>query len=224
MHTTSAHPSDTSDQQFAYAYFSDRDSARAAVQNLIERGFDSEHIGVVLRDESANQPGAVEHKTGVGAGAAIGGLLGLAAGAAALPAAGVIAVGGAFATLGGAATGGAAGSLMGVLGGLGVWKEDAELPNEAFEAGGVLVGALTGEERTGLANEALTAAGARETKVAPHIESRQDLADAAQSAKGLSLPQKERTHPDVLARKIFVLTVACVIAFASAIFAFIRPV
>lgn len=224
MHTTSAHPSDNSDQQFAYAYFSDREAARAAVQNLIERGFDSEHIGVVIRDESANQSGGVEHKTGVSAGAAVGGLLGLAAGAAALPAAGVLAVGGAFATLGGAATGGAAGTLMGVLGGLGVWKEDAELPNEAFEAGGVLVGALAGEERTGLANEALTAAGARETKVAPQIETKQDLADAAHNAQGLSLPQPERTNPDKLARTFFLLTLACVIAFAVSIFAFVRPV
>ena len=221
MQTTGTH---TSDQQFAYAYFRDRESAQAAVQNLIERGFDSEHIGIVMRDESKDQSGGVEHKTGIGAGAAVGGLLGLAAGAAALPAAGVIAVGGAFATLGGAATGGAAGTLMGVLGGLGVWKEDAELPNEAFEAGGVLVGALAGEERTELANEALTAAGARETKVAPNIETRQDLEDAAQNAKGLWLPEAGRTHPDKIARKVFVLTLAYVIAFAGSIWAFIRPV
>lgn len=221
MHTTGTH---SSDQQFAYAYFRDRAAAQAAVRNLIERGFDSEHIGVVMRDESKDQSGGVEHKTGIGAGAAIGGALGLAAGAAALPAAGVIAVGGAFATLGGAATGGAAGTLMGVLGGLGVWKDDAELPNEAFEAGGVLVGALAGEERTPLANEALTAAGASETKVAPQIETREDLKNAAENAKSLSLPQRERTHPDVLARKVFVLTLAYVIAFAGSIWAFIRPV
>jgi hypothetical protein len=221
MHTTSTH---TSDHQFAYAYFRDREAAQAAVHNLIERGFDTEHIGVVMRDESTNQAGGVEHKTGVAAGAAVGGLLGLAAGAAALPAAGVIAVGGAFATLGGAATGGAAGTLVGVLGGLGVWKEDAELPNEAFEAGGVLVGALVGQERTQLANEALTAAGAHETKVAPQIETRQDLQDAAAKSPTLSLPQPERTRPDVLARKVFVLTVAFVLAFAGSIYAFIRPV
>jgi hypothetical protein len=221
MQTTGTHHSD---QQFAYAYFNDRQSAEAAVHNLIERGFDSEHIGVVMRDESKDQSGGVEHKTGIGAGAAVGGLLGLAAGAAALPAAGVIAVGGAFATLGGAATGGAAGTLMGVLGGLGVWKENAELPNEAFEAGGVLVGALAGEERTELANEALTAAGARETKVAPQIETRQDLKEAAANAQGLTLPQRERTHPDVLARKIFILTLAYVLAVAGSIWAFIRPV
>lgn len=221
METTSTHPSD---QRFAYAYFRDREAAQAAVQNLIERGFDSEHIGVVMRDESKEQSGGVEHKTGISTGAAVGGLLGLAAGAAALPAAGVIAVGGAFATLGGAATGGAAGTLMGVLGGLGVWKEDAELPNEAFEKGGVLVGALTGEERTGLANEALSAAGARETKVAPHIESKRDLEAAAQSSKELSLPQPERTRPDVLARNVFLMTLAYVVAVAGSIWAFIRPV
>ena len=118
-------------QSFAYAFFDDERAAACAVRNLIENGFDSEHIGVLMRSPTETREVALEHKTGVGAGAAVGSLLGVAAGAIALPASGVIAMGGAFAAAGGAAVGGAAGTLLGVLGGLGIWKDKLAVPQKS---------------------------------------------------------------------------------------------
>jgi hypothetical protein len=215
-----------SDQTFAYAYFTDERSATAAVRKLIATGFDSEQIGVLARDPKTQRPENVQldHKTGIGPGAAIGTALGVAAGAAALPAAGVIALGGAFATLGGAAVGGATGTLMGVLGGLGIWKDEPAVSkkkkNESFGSRGVIVGTLTPTERAVSARAALGSAGARETKLATQAEAAKDL----ELWGALELPRTARNvNPDKLARNIFVLALVYVVAVAASIWLFIRP-
>jgi hypothetical protein len=208
-------------QTFAYAYFPDERAATAAVQRLLDAGFDSEHIGVIMRHASDTKEVPPEHKTGIRPGAVLGSVLGAAAGAAALPAAGVIALGGAFAALGGAAVGSAGGTLAGVLGGLGVWKDELAVPHSAFEHGGVLVGATTSGERVDAARSALQAAGASETKLATQAEAQQDLnARGIDEAPRVGAPN----NPDTLARNIFLLTVAYAAAIAASIWLFIRPV
>lgn len=214
-----------SDQAFAYAYFTDKQSATTAVRKLIANGFDSEQIGVLARDPETQHPENVQldHKTGIGPGAAIGTAIGVAAGAAALPAAGVIALGGAFATLGGAAVGGATGTLMGVLGGLGIWKDEpatATKKDENAGARGVIVGTLTPAERAVSARAALGAAGARETKLATQQEAAKDL----ELWGAIELPRAARNvTPDKLARNIFILALAYVVAVIASIWLFIRP-
>jgi hypothetical protein len=211
----------SSNQSFAYAYFGDEDAAAHGVQKLIDRGFDSEQIGVLMRRESKVEDVPLDHKTGIAPGAAIGSVLGIAVGAAALPATGVIALGGAFATVGGAAVGGAAGTLMGALGGMGFWKETLAVPHAAFEHGGVLVGALTQPERTDEARTALSEAGAQDTKVATRIEAKRDL-QAMDTV--YAHPAARNIGPDKLARNIFLLCLAYVLAVVGSIWLFIRPV
>lgn len=169
------------DQSFAYAFFKDEPSAAKAVQNLINAGFDTEHVGVLMRGEKDAKELTLKHKTAIGPGLAIGGILGAAIGAAALPAAGLVAFGGAFAGLSGAAMGGATGTLMGTLGGLGFWKDEVAFPKEAFERGDVMVGTLTSTERADNARAQLSAAGARETKLSTHGEAERDLMDGPRS-------------------------------------------
>jgi hypothetical protein len=209
-----------SNQAFAFAYFGDEDSAAKGVQKLIDHGFDSEHIGVLMKGASEVEDVPLAHEMGVRPGAAVGSALGVAVGAAALPATGVIALGGAFATVGGAAVGGATGTLMGALGGMGFWKDKLAVPHEAFERGGVLVGALTEPKRTGEARAALSEAGAHETKIATEFEAKRDLQamDTSFSVRANDI------NPDRLARNIFLLCLAYVLAVAGSIWLFIRPV
>jgi hypothetical protein len=212
-----------SDQSFTYAYFGDKQSATAAVHALLEGGFDSEHIGVLMRDDSDSaepQEVPLDHKTSMGPGMAIGSLLGVAAGAVALPAAGVIALGGAFAALGGAAVGGAAGTLTGALGGLGVWKDQAAIPSSAFEHGGVLVGTLTSPDRAEAAKASLASAGAREVKLATEAEAQRDLGS---TSAAVTQHLGRNVSPDKIARKVFLLTLAYVAAVGGSIWLFIRP-
>lgn len=174
-----------------------------------------------MREESGVRDVPLEHKTGIVPGAALGAILGTAAGAAALPATGVIALGGAFATLGGAAAGGSAGTLMGVLGGLGLWKEQLAVPHAAFEHGGVLVGTVAGPERADQARAALEEAGACDIKLATTTEAKRTL-----TARD-TVAATRKTHgvqPDKLARNVFLLLVAYVVVVIGSIWLFIRPV
>lgn len=208
-------------QTFAYAYFDDEKAAANAVQTLIGKGFDSEHIGVLVRGETnKTEDVQLDHKTGIGPGAAIGSLLGAAAGAVALPAAGVVALGGAFAALGGAAVGGATGTLAGVLGGLGIWHDKAPEDEDPFKGRGVVVGALTPQERTDSAREALRSAGAAAVEVANQAEASKALEHFGE----VDASRLRNVNPDTLARNIFLLTLAYVFAVGGAIWLFIRPV
>lgn len=163
-------------QSFAYGFFSDEHAAAAAVQKLLNADFDSEHVGVLMLDGHKGVTEVpVKHKTAVGTGIAVGGLLGATAAAIALPGLGLIAFGGAFAHLAAAAAGGAAGSLLGSLGGLGMWSDEPSIPRQAFERGDVLVGVLVPEDQAERANTALTEAGATQTALSTRAEAEADL-------------------------------------------------
>jgi hypothetical protein len=156
-------------QHFVYAMFKDEAAAAEGARRLIESEFPTEHIGALILDDSQNvKELQLRHKTGIGPGAALGAVLGATAGMVALPAMGLVAIGGAFAFVEAAVAGGATGLLAGTLGGLGLWKDELEVPREAFERGGVLVGTLTGPERAEAARAALAAAGGEK----PQIETR----------------------------------------------------
>lgn len=162
-------------QSFAYGFFSDEHIAAAAVQKLLNSGFDSEHVGVLMLDTHGTSEVRVKHKTAIGIGIAVGGILGATVAAIALPGLGLLAFGGAFAPLAAAAAGGAAGTLVGSVGGMGVWSDEVDIPREAFERGDVLVGVLVPKEHSERATSLLTEAGAAQTAVSTRAEAEADL-------------------------------------------------
>jgi len=132
--------------------FDDIGEARAAVQDLINRGIPRENIGLTAADakgEYAGQAGGDAHPamggaaaTGAGVGAVLGGLGGLllGLGALAIPGIGpIIAAGPIVAALGGAAAGAAVGGMIGALTKMGVPEEEAHLYAEGVRRGGTLV-------------------------------------------------------------------------------------
>ena len=152
-------------QSFAYAFFEDEATAAAAVRSLLSADFASEHIGALMLDESGVSELPMKHKTGIAPGTILGALLGTAVGLT-LPGLGLVALGGAFTLAEAAAAGGVTGAFAGILGGMGIWRDEYDFPSDAFARGGVLVGVLTSAGRAPAATEALRRAGAGETSVA----------------------------------------------------------
>jgi hypothetical protein len=169
-------------ETFTYAMFRDKDAAEKAVQSLIDAEFATERIGAMMLDDSKVAELPMRHKTGIGPGTALGALLGTAVGLA-LPGLGLVAAGPAWGALGTAAWGGATGALAGIVGGMGLWKDEYEFPRAAFERGGVLVGAVVTPERADAAKAALSDAGATEVKVASRREAEAELREAGAPGK-----------------------------------------
>ena len=208
-------------QPYAYALFRDEPAAARAVEALIEADFDSEDIDVVMRREAETEKVPLKHKTGIVPGAITGCLLGALLGALLLPLTPVITVGGAKATLGGAFVGFGAGTLMGALAGLGFWKKKLAVPMSSFAHGGVLVGARASNERADVARNAFRAAGAAETSLSSLAEAQSQL---PVSGTGQRSHPGAPVNPDKLARNVFLLTLAYVVAVGASIWLFIRPV
>jgi hypothetical protein len=156
--------------------FKDKAAAERAVQGLIDAEFATERIGALMLNDEGVAELPMRHKTGIGPGTALGALLGTAIGLA-LPGIGLIAAGPAWGALGTAAWGGATGALAGIVGGMGLWKDEFDFPREAFERGGVLVGVIVGEGRAEAAKDALSAAGASEVKIATRQRAESELRD-----------------------------------------------
>ncbi|MGH2485200.1 MAG: general stress protein, partial [Ktedonobacterales bacterium] len=123
--------------------FPDRASAEQAIADLKSAGFDSNHMGIVLRDrqetrEVASDQG-INSTTGAVTGSAIGGTAGAilaATGAFVIPGIGPFISGGILAT---ALAGGAAGWLIGGLVGLGIPHEEARYYQGRVEQGSTLL-------------------------------------------------------------------------------------
>jgi uncharacterized protein (TIGR02271 family) len=144
------------------ALYDERSQAEAAVQDLVDRGYERNKISVVAKDsrtkgptEEARGMRQVDDKrsevagTGAAAGAVLGAIGGLLAeaGLLAVPGLGpVVAVGEVAAVLLGTAAGAGVGGLAGALVGMGITREDAEYYAEGVRRGGILVG-VTVEER-----------------------------------------------------------------------------
>jgi uncharacterized protein (TIGR02271 family) len=132
------------------ALFHNQADAERAIQQLKERGFAENQIGVAIKDrskqdeliEGTGTQAAEGAATGAIGGGVLGGVIGLLAGvgALAIPGVGPIIAGGTLAsTLAGAGIGAAAGGLLGALVGMGVPEEDAKHFDEGFRSGGTLV-------------------------------------------------------------------------------------
>jgi hypothetical protein len=169
------------DQVFAHAMFKDKAAAERAVQALINAEFPTERIGALMLQDGEVSELPMRHKTGIGPGTALGALLGTAVGLA-LPGLGLVAAGPAWGALGTAAWGGATGALAGIVGGLGLWKDEYDFPREAFERGGVLVGTLIAQERIEAAKAALAEAGAQDIKITTRHQAEGELRETAKHA------------------------------------------
>ena len=125
-------------------------TAEAAVDHLVVRGFTNSAISVLLPDDETTRAFAHEKNTkapegtttGVTTGGVIGGTLGLLAGIGALAIPGVgplIAAGPIMATLAGVGVGGAVGGVVGALVGMGIPEYEAKRYEGAVKGGGTLL-------------------------------------------------------------------------------------
>lgn len=141
--------------------FVDPLDAHRSVNVLIEAGFPREDLSLI-----APAPAAMEERSSVGEGAAIGAGLGGALGAliAGFGGLGAMVIGGApvlaagpiLAALAGAGAGAAGGGVLGGLIGLGIPQDDVERYAESFEKGSVLLGVRCPASRESLARDILT--------------------------------------------------------------------
>jgi uncharacterized protein (TIGR02271 family) len=135
--------------------YDDWTTARRVLEELVQAGFDRNHINLIANDRDQTYANSLQGDTGSGekvaegvatgalAGGALGGLGGLllGLGALAIPGIGpVIAAGPIAAGLTGAAVGAATGGLVGALAGWGIPEEEAGYYAEGVRRGGTLVG------------------------------------------------------------------------------------
>ena len=140
--------------------FHNREDAEQAYNTLINRGYDSKDIIVLMSDKThhthfKNRDGDRDTDLGnksaesAGVGSAIGGTAGAILGAiaaigtsVALPGLGLVIAGPIIAGLTGAGAGGIAGGLIGALVGAGIPKEHAALYEDSIKKGGIVVGVV----------------------------------------------------------------------------------
>lgn len=151
---------------FVHAVYTDKASAARAVSELVDQGFPSGDIGALMHNRQGEfEALPMKHKTSVPAGAMLGAAVGGLGGALILGGPALLAAGLFLPLLEGALAGGAFGTLAGTLGGLGLWREEIDFPNQAFDAGAVLIGVATHEGRAESAKIALQRAGAEQIHV-----------------------------------------------------------
>jgi hypothetical protein len=148
---------------FVHAVFTTETAAAKAVQELVNARFSGHDISALMTNRSGVEELEIGHKTGMGVGAALGGVFGVIGGALAVTG-GLVLAGPVFLALEGMLAGGAMGTLAGTLGGLGFWKEEIDFPKAAFENGAVLIGVNSADERTEDAADALRRAGATDIR------------------------------------------------------------
>lgn len=162
------------------ASYPDFETARAAVDELVEARFERSQISIIAADadgrfseypagelavggaDAGVEPDGSDVASGAGIGAAIGGIGGLLLGLAVLPIPGVgpvLAAGPIAAALAGAGLGAAAGGLLGALTELGVSEEEAGAYAESVRRGDVLVTATVPDVSADQADRILERAG-----------------------------------------------------------------
>ncbi len=133
-----------------FGIYATANTAEAAVDHLISKGFTNAAISVLLPDDESTRAFAHEKNTkapegtatGVTTGGVVGGTLGLLAGIGALAIPGVgplIAAGPIMATLAGVGVGGAVGGVVGALVGMGIPEYEAKRYEGAVKDGGTLL-------------------------------------------------------------------------------------
>src|SRR2546423_744780 len=134
----------------AFGIYPNRSMVESAVDTLVNAGFRSTDISVLMPDNIGTKDFAHEKNTkapegaatGAGTGAVVGGTLGLLAGIGALAIPGVgplIAAGPIVAALAGAGAGGAVGGLAGGLVGMGIPEYEGKRDEGRMAKGGSLV-------------------------------------------------------------------------------------
>jgi hypothetical protein len=130
--------------------FDDRTAAEAAIQDLVNAGYDRSRISAVAADsegqlfkEQIDANGSFVGEgasVGITSGAVVGGILGLLIGAGfLLVPAGMIAAGPIAGLIAGSAAGAATGGVLGALIGLGIPESDADVYAEGVRRGGTLL-------------------------------------------------------------------------------------
>jgi len=133
-----------------FGIYRDRAHVETAVDTLLEEGFRSADVSVLLPDNVGTKDFAHEKHTkapegtaaGAGTGAVVGGTLGLLAGIGALAIPGLgpfIAAGPIMATLAGVGTGGVVGGIIGALVGMGIPEYEAKRYEGLIKQGRVLL-------------------------------------------------------------------------------------
>src|SRR5262252_1110177 len=149
---------------FVHAVFNDEFHAARAVQELVNAKFSGHDIGALMCNRDGVRELETGHKTRMGVGAVLGGVVGAVGGALAVSG-GLVLAGPVFLALEGLLAGGALGTFAGVLGGLGFWREEIEFPTAAFENGAALIGVTVEDGRIEDARSALKHAGATEVRM-----------------------------------------------------------
>src|SRR5947208_1619535 len=180
-----------------FGIYRDRAAVEAAVDTLLDNGFRSEDISVLLPDNSGTKDFAHEKHTkapegataGGGAGAVVGGTLGLLAGIGALTIPGIgpfIAAGPILSALGGVGAGAVVGGLIGALVGMGIPEYEAKRYEGMVRQGRVLLSVhCDNSDWVGRAKNVLETAGGEEIASAGEAS-----ADYAQSDR----PQARRSR------------------------------
>ncbi|GIZ09010.1 hypothetical protein [Flavobacterium sp. UMI-01] len=136
--------------------FANRENTERAYNNLIERGYTSDEINVLMSDETKerdysntddNSELGNKAAEGAGAGSAIGGTIGAIVGVIAalgtsvlIPGLGIIVAGPLAAGLAGAGAGGITGGIIGALVGSGIPEERAKIYESGIKEGNVVMG------------------------------------------------------------------------------------
>src|SRR5579859_874936 len=136
-----------------FGIYSTRNAAENAADAIVNAGFTTSDISVLLPENLGSKPIATEKATkapegattGGGTGAVLGGALGLLAGIGALAIPGVgplIAAGPIMAALAGMGVGGAIGGVTGALVGMGIPEYEAKRYEGRLQKGGILLSVL----------------------------------------------------------------------------------
>ena len=140
------------------ATFEDRAEAEEAIRALEQAGFDSQHIGFIVRGSDLSTPavGVEDHRMGTAEGVLTGGMIGGVLATAAtllIPAIGPVVAAGLLASLfGGTLAGMAIGGMIGALNDMGVGEEEAQLYVKEFRAGRAIVAVRAGARWSDAAN------------------------------------------------------------------------
>jgi hypothetical protein len=167
-----------------FGIYRDRTHVEEGVDTLLDNGFRSEDISVLMPENRGTKEFATEKHTkapegattGVVAGGVLGGTLGLLAGIGALTIPGLgpfIAAGPIVAALAGVGTGGVVGGIIGALAGMGIPEYEAKRYEGMIREGKVLLSVhCDNSEWVGRAKDVLEETGA--TSIASAGESRAD--------------------------------------------------
>lgn len=195
-----------------FGIFSSRGEAERAVDVLIDAGFPSTCISVLLPDTRSTLDLAHEKHTkapegttaGATVGGVIGGTLGLLAGAGALAVPGIgplLAAGPIVAGLAGLGAGGAVGGLVGALAGMGVPEYEAKSYEGRVKGGGTLLSVhCETSEQVDRARHLLAGAGATDISSTRASQGEEVSDDDSLRARHLDEPgipaSTIRRHPD----------------------------